>query len=195
LGSGRHGAVRRLQVRFDRQFGDYVVKFYQQEESQEEDLEQFAVLIQVFWTLSHPCLATCVYWDAPTTEMGPVLWTDYFNDGSLGAYLKHVRLSENVRRFTPTELVLIICGFTLRAVALHARDLFHGNLKASDILLHFVDSEWTVHVTDYISHSLEHSYLPYSCLVSSPNYTAPESYELEDADSIIQKRKCFSALQ
>jgi serine/threonine protein kinase len=32
-------------------------------------------------------------------------------------------------------------------------------------------------------------------LVSSPNYSAPECYELEDTDFIITKRKCFSALQ
>jgi serine/threonine protein kinase len=82
-------------------------------------------------------------------------------------------------------------------VALHARDLFHGNLKPSDILLHYVGSELTVHVTDYtyISYSLEHCYLTRTDQFPTLNYTAPEYDALEDADFIIQKQKCFSALQ
>jgi serine/threonine protein kinase len=97
---------------------------------------------------------------------------------------------------SPTEQVLVICGMVLGLVALHKLNLFHGNLKPFDILLESnPESELNVHITDYISYSLEHSYLTYSCRVSSPNYSAPECYELEDADFVLSKRKCYSALQ
>jgi serine/threonine protein kinase len=97
---------------------------------------------------------------------------------------------------SPTKHVLVICGMVLGLVAVHKSNLVHGNLKPFDILLESnAESELNVHITDYISYSLEHSYLTYSCLVSSPNYTAPECYELEDGDFVLLKRKCYSALQ
>jgi serine/threonine protein kinase len=199
LGSGRHGTVRRLQVRLGQEIGDFAAKTYQQEESQEEDIEHFALLLEAFGSLRHPCLARIVFAEPPTTEMGPVVWTDYFEShwgSSLGRYLKDVRAGASVRRMSPTEQVLVICGMVLGLVALHKSNLFHGNLKPFDILLESnAESDLNVHLTDSISYSLEHSYLTYSCLVSSPNYSAPECYELEDADFGLVKPKSYSALQ
>jgi serine/threonine protein kinase len=192
LGSGRHGTVSHLRVRLGRDFRDFAAKFYQQEESQDEDLESFTELIRLFGALRHPCLATIAFAEPPTTEMGPVVWTDYFSEGSLDRYLKAVRSGANLPRFSPTQLVLVICGIVLGLNALHRSNLFHGNLKPSDVL---IDADFNVHLTDYISYSLEHCYLTYSCLVSSPNYTAPEGFDLEDAEFAIEKRKCWQALQ
>jgi serine/threonine protein kinase len=199
LGSGRHGTVRRLQVRLGPDIGDFAVQFYQREESQEEKIEHFNDLLQAFGGVRHPCLARIVFAEPPTTEMGPVVWTDYFESPwgtSLGRYLKDVRTGATVPRMSPTEQVLVICGMVLGLVQLHKSNLFHGNLKPSDILLESnPGSELNVRLTDYISYSLEHSLLTYSCLVSSPNYSAPECYELEDAAFVLVKKNGYLALQ
>jgi serine/threonine protein kinase len=76
--------------------------------------------------------------------------------------------------------------------SLHESQLFHGSLKPSDILL---DSNFNVSLTDYLSYSFEHCHFTYSCLVSSPNYTAPECYQLEDEEFCIQKKECVEKLQ
>jgi serine/threonine protein kinase len=87
--------------------------------------------------------------------------------------------------WTPTQKALVTVGIANALLALHhsnlngGKGLFQGNLKPSDILL---DSDLNIHITDYISYALEHSYLTYSCQVATPNYTAPESYDLDDED-------------
>jgi serine/threonine protein kinase len=97
---------------------------------------------------------------------------------------------------SPTEQVLVICGMVLGLVQLHKLNLFHGNLKPSDILLESnPEFELKVHLTDYLSYSLEHSYLTYSCLAMRPNYSAGECYELEDTDFVLSKKTCYSTLQ
>jgi serine/threonine protein kinase len=199
LWSGRHGAVRRRQVRLAREFGDFAAKLYEREESQEYDIEDFNDIIEEFGGLQDPCLARIVFAEPPTTEMGPVVWTDYFESpwgSSLARYLKQLRAGGNVRRFSPTERVLVVCGMVLGLVALHGSNLCHGNLKPSNILLESnPDSDLNVHITDYISYSLEHCHLASTAMMSSPNYTAPECYELEEVDFVAQKQGIYSALQ
>jgi hypothetical protein len=85
-----------------------------------------------------------------------VIWAEFFNGGSLALDVKPVRLGENVRRFNPTELVLISCGFVLGGAAVHARADFDGNLKPSDVVLHSVSSELNVRLSGYIAYSLKH---------------------------------------
>jgi hypothetical protein len=84
LGSGRHGTVRHVQVRFGVEIGEFAAKLYQQQESQEEDLDNFADLLQLFTSVHHPCLANIVFAGPPTSDDGPVLWTDFLNSSSLG---------------------------------------------------------------------------------------------------------------
>jgi serine/threonine protein kinase len=194
LGSGRCGTVRQVRLESGSASRDLAVKSYEREEVDDESLRLFDQLITEFTRIDHPCLLKILRADRPDGSSGPVIWTEYVPSGSLDSYLKQVRSGGIAQPWSETQKVLVICGIVLGLTSLHNAGLFHGTLSPSNILLDR-DSDFDVYIADYISYSLEHYHLTYSCLVNSPNYAPPECYLLEDDDFDVWNKKCFLKLQ
>jgi serine/threonine protein kinase len=158
----------------------FAAKYYEYEDGCEELGDTFIEVLNAFCCVHHPCLAAVLYYQKPDYGRGPIIATEYFEGGSLDSLLTRIRGGkEKVDFWTPSTRVIIICGIVQGLISLHSRHLFHGYLKPTDIL---VDSDQNVHLTDYISFSLERFGLAFSSMVGSPIYAAPELYTLEDED-------------
>ncbi|MDR0632552.1 MAG: protein kinase [Holosporales bacterium] len=222
LGSGRYGTVRLVRVKCGNRWVVFAVKLYVVDEIDDEHIELCENdVYQKFIPIAADSPFVCPIWRAelPTREFGPVIWTPYFDSSSLDSCLKDQRLPVGERTMLPlsaTDKASIILGLVLGVKALHENNLFHGNLKPSDVLLdnrlvakavsaprkaragndlRNSSNGWWVHLTDYISYTLEHYRLTYACLVSTPNYAPPESYQFDNDDFDVNDQGCIDKLR
>jgi serine/threonine protein kinase len=178
IGTGRFGPVNLIRMEIGGQWKVFAAKYYEYEDGCEELGDTFMNVLNAFGRVDHHCLARVLYYQKPVYGRGPIIATEYFETGSLDSILNRVRGGkEKVDFWTPSTRVIIICGIVRAFMSLHSQHLFHGYLKPTDILL---DSEFNVHLTDYISFSLERFGLAFSSMVGSPIYAAPELSTLDD---------------
>jgi serine/threonine protein kinase len=177
-GTGRFGPVNLIRMEIGDEWKLFAAKYYEYVDEFEKKEIEFGRVLSAFNAVRHPCLTTVLYYQKPARGSGPIIATEYFDFGSLDSLLNDVRGGKRVEIWTPTARVLVVCGIVCGLLSLHSHDLFHGSLKPTDI---FLDSEFNVYLSDYLSFSFERCGLAFSSLVGSPIYSAPELYTLGDA--------------
>jgi serine/threonine protein kinase len=185
IGSGRFGTVNLIQMEIEAEVRRFAAKYYEYDSGSETKLDEFAKLLGAFSSVDHPCLANVLHYQKPVRDSGPIIATEYFEFGSLDLLLNDVRGGRRVEIWTPTAQVLVICGIVSGLLSLHSHYRLHGYLKPTDILL---DSEFNVHLTDYLSFSFERYGLASSSMVASLIYTAPELSTLDGVPFDINNR-------
>jgi serine/threonine protein kinase len=170
---GCFGTVHFVRIR-SKFFG---AKYYQYEEGSEALDNKFTDVLTAFSRVDRRCLADVLYYQKPVRGRGPIVAWQWLSSSSLAGLLNRVRRGAQIAFWTSSTRVIIICGIACGLLSLHSRNLFHGSLKPTDILL---DSDHNVHLTDYMSFSLERLGLVFSFVVDSPIYDAPEVYTLDD---------------
>jgi serine/threonine protein kinase len=182
IGTGRFGSVSMYRMEIEGQWKVFAAKYYEYADGCEKLGDTFVDVLNAFSRVDHPCIPNVLCFQKPVHGRGPIIATEYFEGGSLDSVLNRVRgRKDKIHFWTPTTRVIIICGIVRGLISLHSSHLFHGYLKPTDILL---DSDQKVHLTDYISFSLERFGLAFSSMVGSPIYAAPELYTLEEGDPL-----------
>jgi serine/threonine protein kinase len=176
IGTGRYGTVRLVRLLFGDEWKEIAVKYYEYGNGAEEFGNQMETIVKSFDVVDHPCLARVLCYQKPLLDVGPIIGTEYYGNGSLDSLLQDVRGGKRTDIWTPTNRVITVCSIVYGLMSLHSKNLFHGNLKPADILF---DNDNGLRLTDYLSAPFEYSQLASTTMVGSPMYVAPETYSLE----------------
>ena len=100
---------------------------------QEKDQESIITMIKECSKIRYPTILPAGYFDLFNQEnkFSPTFYTKYFQQGSLEDLLK----KNDPTILTDTNKFIILLGISLAMNHLHHRNIIHGNLKASNILL------------------------------------------------------------
>jgi serine/threonine protein kinase len=176
IGTVRFGPVNLIRMEIGGQEKFFAAKYYEYEDGCEELGDKFVEVLKAFGRVDHPCLANVLYYQKPVRGRGPIIATEYCEEGSINSVLNRVRGGEKIGFWTSSTRVAIICDIARGLMSLHSQHIFHGSLTPADILL---DSDQNVQLADYVSFSLGRLGLAFSSMVGSPTCTAPELYTLE----------------
>jgi serine/threonine protein kinase len=132
----------------------------------------FENLMNWMSSLNHPCIVKIQNFTIPRNGIGPVLVSDYVNNGSMEDIIQKQGLDNN--QITHTQMTIMILGIVLGMNYLHNCGIIHGLLKPSDLL---VDRDYRVRITDFATMKMEQLKAIKASQVGSPCYMAPEVYE------------------
>jgi serine/threonine protein kinase len=193
----RSGFVGKFEVIVDGVSCKLAQKTYS-DEGAAGDKTRFSGVVDLFRQVEHPCVARILHATAADEEHAPVLYNEWFENGSLDAHLKTCRNGTVNRRLNPTEKVIAICCIVNGLLAIHTPNpnapfgLFHGNLKPSDILF---DRDYHAHITDATTGALEDAQVIYAGINNNPRYTPNDRYQLIDRDFDINNGEYVQGVQ
>jgi serine/threonine protein kinase len=102
---------------------------------------------------------------------------EYACNGSLADVLSEVRKGNSPYFWRYGVLSKIVVGIVLGMKYLHSKDIIHGNLKPSKLL---IDAEYRVRICDFGSSRIESCGIVTVNAFGTPIYIAPETLEGED---------------
>jgi serine/threonine protein kinase len=124
--------------------------------------------VEIFGRLTHPCLLEIVGYSLPVGNNPAIIGTKYAANGSLGDAIKQRR------RIDDTGLAIIVCGIVLGMRFIHSKNLVHGDLKPSNVLL---DECNYARIGDAGLTQLLGKNIVTPTQIGSPFYLSPEMYE------------------
>lgn len=138
--------------------------------------DHFIKEVKIMVQLHHPCILDIKGVSCPTDTSPGVILTEFAQNGSLEAILEQVRDKNPPELWNATVAAKIAVGIAVGMRYMHAKGIWHRNLKPSNILL---DNDLYVRIGDFELSHFAHVAKTLTKEIASPIYAAPESFDDE----------------
>lgn len=177
LGEGQFGEVYLLQDKGTNQ--QYAIKISKQEFSSFDEKKSFSSSMITWSKINNPAvlsLSSFLLFNFDK-ENYPIFITKYFSNGSLQNILDLKYQEKAPKKFTNSSQYIILLGVALGMKYLHSHQIYHGNLKPSNILL---DQNFYPVINDFYVSSISEYNLSdtlFNSTIEQALYTAPEVFQ------------------
>jgi serine/threonine protein kinase len=176
IGSSFFGVVRLVRrAKAGGGFDYFAAKYYDVGDNR-EGIFNFHDRMRGFLDLCHPHVMPLIGVVDPVGQSGPILLTEYSEQGSLEDVLERVRRNDPPPFWNDATKLRMIVSLITGLNYLHNHGIVHRELKPTDLI---VESDGSLRVCGYATSVLEEHRFTRATQVGGPSYMAPEIYDDE----------------